>query len=180
MLPPIRLPNATTDYVDRFLGRPLNLIRHHPGHARHDLSQPPPRPTLAKLLGRPPPPQCPQPYVDAVTATGVVSVESFLNSSRNTPHAHVDDAPAVQAAMAVAQNCSAAVFFPPGEYSFSTTVAVLGNTELRGSGAFFLSFSPIFNTKLFNHYSTMIMIMMMMKWPRAALVRVPPPTRGCH
>ena len=119
-------------------GRPTNLLRHLPGHERHDLSQPPPRPALAKLLGKAPPPTCPPAFVAEAAATGMVSVESFLNKTR----AGADDSVAVRAAIAVAQNCSAAVFFPPGEYAFLSTVALSDNVELRGSGLFSAEFLP--------------------------------------
>ena len=107
-----------------------------PGHEadRYDLSQPPPRPTIAMLQGHPPAPICPAASLAEAASTGMISVGGFLNSSRTLPGARVDDAPAVRAAIAAAENCSAAVFFPPGSYSFHTTVSLPSNLELRGSG----------------------------------------------
>lgn len=118
-------------------GRPTNLLRHLPGHERHDLSQPPPRPRLAKLLGAPPPLTCPPERQTEAAATGMVSLASFLNTTTGA-----DDAIAVRAAIAVAQNCSVAVFFPPGEYTLLSTVALPGNLELRGSGLQSSEFLP--------------------------------------
>lgn len=109
-------------------GGPVNLLRHLPDHRRHDLSQPPPRPALRALLSSALP-NCPPSVADSAAATGMVSLESFLNKT-----AGADDAVAVRIALAAAQNCSAALFFPPGRYSFGTTVVLPGNVELRGSG----------------------------------------------
>ena len=64
----------------------------------------------------------------------MISVASFLNSSRYYPGVRVDDAPAVRSALIVAVNCSAALFFPPGEYALETTVSLPSEVELRGSG----------------------------------------------
>ena len=117
--------------------RPRNILSHVSGHerARYDLSQPPPRPALAFLSNKPPPPICPPDYAKEAIATGMISVASFLNSSRDQPEVKsVDDAPAVRSAIAVAVNCSAAVFFPPGGYSLESTVELPNEVELRGSG----------------------------------------------
>jgi hypothetical protein len=132
LLAPLALVTATTHPSSR----PRNLLRHVSGHGddRFDLSQPPPRPPLAMLQGRPPPPVCPTDFVHEAASTGMISVGGFLNSSRNQPNSRVDDAPAVRAAIAVAVNCSSAVFFPPGSYSLHTTVTLPGSLELRGSG----------------------------------------------
>ena len=109
---------------------PRNLLRHLPSHrhARYDLSQPPPHPTASlaaqQVQGKPKPkPTCPPEYAAEALKSGMISVASFLNSSRDDPgKEHVDDAPAIRAAIATATNCSASVFFPPGGYSLHTTV----------------------------------------------------------
>eukprot|EP01046_Picozoa_sp_COSAG06_P022927 COSAG06_NODE_1799_length_8367_cov_3.030721_4_plen_242_part_00 len=108
--------------------RPRNILSHVRGHEadRYDLSQPPPRPTIAMLQGHPPPPVCPAAFLAEAASTGMISVGGFRRPG--------DDAPAVRATIAVAVNCSAAVFFPPGSYSFHTTVSLPGGLELRGSG----------------------------------------------
>ena len=118
---------------------PRNLLRHLPAHrhARYDLSQPPPHPTASLVAqGKPKPkPTCPPEYAAEAAKSGMISVGSFLNSSRDDPgKEHVDDAPAVRAAITTAANCSASVFFPPGGYSLHTTVVLPGDIELRGSG----------------------------------------------
>jgi hypothetical protein len=122
----------------RHTGRPRNLLAHLPGHARHDLSQAPPRPPNAKLLGQPPPPTCAREYVAEAAATGMISVANFQPPNITG----TDDAIAVRAAIEVAINCSAAVFFPPGGYSFGTTVVLPGGIELRGSGLGASEFIP--------------------------------------
>jgi hypothetical protein len=110
-------------------GRPANLLHHLPGHERHDLSQPPPHPRRQQPTTGSAAPDCPAGVAAAAMATGMVSLESFLNKT-----AGADDAVAVRAALAAAQNCSAALFLPPGRYSFQTTVVLPGNMEVRGSG----------------------------------------------
>ena len=64
----------------------------------------------------------------------MVSIASFLDSSRGHAGVKVDDSAAVRAALSVAVNCSAALFFPPDQYELGSTVSLPSEVELRGSG----------------------------------------------